>query len=78
MSDLKSTRKQAMADGSKVSESALLAEDSAAKDLFVQIQEMRREIVAKKTAALATIDAEYGEKLKNLESDYSFILTMSR
>lgn len=72
-------RKNSMVDGRGTVEAALLQDgDSAAKNMWENVQAIRREVVQKKTGALKAIDAEYAEKIKEAEAQYALIVSISR
>ncbi len=76
---LSRVRKNSMIDGRGTVEAALLQDDdSAAKNMWENIQALRREVVQKKTDALKAIDAEYNEKIKEAEAQYALIVSISR
>lgn len=75
---VKEQRLKSLTDLSVVSEAELHACSDSIKNSWLELQELKRKIALEKQEAIKAIDTKYADDLKNLESDYALMMTLSR
>lgn len=80
MSDdyLKQQQKKSLEDSSNISEAELHASNESIKEGWQAIQDLKRKIAEAKVAAIAKVEADYKDELKNLEDNYALLITLTR
>lgn len=75
---LKTARSQGHKTGTDVSEAELILSNEGLADGFQALQEVRTKINEAKAKALADIDEQFLEELKDAEAQYAMQLSLSR
>lgn len=75
---LKQQKKKSLEDQSNVSEAELHASNESIKEGWQAIQDLKRKIFDAKKAAVAKVDEEFKQELKDLEDTYALLITLTR
>jgi predicted phage-related endonuclease len=80
MSDeyLKNTRKSGLTLDNSATEAELINTQEAIKDAWQDLQNIKKKIAEAKIQALKEVDTTFYEELKDAESTYAMLLTMTR
>jgi hypothetical protein len=75
---LKNTRKSGLNIEGTTSEAELINTQDSIADAWADLMAIKKKIADAKLAALKEIDEQYREELKDAESTYAMLLTVSR
>lgn len=75
---LSQQREKSLEDSSNVSEAELHASNENIRESWQSIQDLKRKIATAKAEAIAKVDADFAEELKDAEDNYALFLTLTR